>query len=109
MDRPAAPQFRRYTPKDMNTENDESPTKKSKCMNCGADILLTTYDKTGGYCIPCKKMNTPWYKISKYISAFGGITSGIFGLIIGLCLGYSLFGTIGAVICGILGFLICFG
>lgn len=87
----------------------ENDTIKQKCKKCNSDILGTTYAKTGGYCIPCKKRNTPWYKISNYFEVFGGITSGIFGLVIGSVLGYSLFGVVGAIVCGLLGLLICFG
>ena len=87
----------------------DNDTIRKKCKGCDADILDATYSKTGGYCISCTKKNAPWYKVSKYIEGFAGVTSGIFGLIIGFVLGYSLFGFIGAIVCGIFGFLVCFG
>ncbi len=66
----------------MNTEIQENLNIKTKCNNCDSEILVTTSKKTGGYCLPCKKKNTPWYKINKYFGIFGEITSGIFGLIL---------------------------
>src|SRR4051794_12269226 len=34
-------------------------TDRQECQRCGASILSTTYDTTGGYCRPCYKRQNP--------------------------------------------------